>query len=65
MRCMTTGSDPLDVSEGVPYPTLAELRHECPVSRTASGAYFLAQYDDVLAATKDVETFQRACRLDA
>jgi len=62
MMCMTTSTDPLDVSDGVPYPTLAELRHECPVSRTASGAYFLARYDDVLAATKDVETFQSSFR---
>ena len=55
-------ADPLDASAGVPYGALAELRDACPVSRTASGAYFLARHDDVLAATKDIETFQASFR---
>src|SRR5712691_3062590 len=58
----TAHTDPIDVSGGVPYPALEDLRRSCPVSRTASGAYFLARYDDVLAATKDVETFQSSFR---
>jgi hypothetical protein len=36
-------ADPLDASAGVPYEVLAELRGACPVSRTPSGAYFLAR----------------------
>ena len=55
-------SDPLDVTAGVPYATLADLRATCPVSRTASGAYFLARHDDVLAATKDLDAFQASFR---
>lgn len=55
-------ADPLDASAGVPYERLAELRAECPVSRTASGAWFLTRYADVLAATKDVEAFQASFR---
>ena len=55
-------ADPLDASAGVPYERLAELRDACPVSRTASGAYFLARHDDVLAATKDIEVFQASFR---
>ena len=54
--------DPLDASAGVPYDALAVLRHECPVSRTPSGTYFLARHDDVLAATKNVETFHASFR---
>ncbi len=38
-------------------PEFARLRAEAPVTRTPSGAWYLARYDDVLAATKDVETF--------
>ncbi len=36
---------------------LARLRLEEPVSRTPSRAWFLARFDDVLAATKDPDTF--------
>ncbi len=35
----------------------ARLRSEEPVSRTPSGGWLLARYDDVLAATKDLDTF--------
>ena len=38
-------------------PEFARLRAEAPVTRTPSGAWYLARYDDVLAATKDVDTF--------
>src|SRR6478672_5506031 len=60
MRVMT--ADPLDSSAGVPYDVLAELRDACPVSRTPSGAYFLARHDDVLAATKNIDAFQASFR---
>ncbi|HSO97019.1 MAG TPA: cytochrome P450 [Acidimicrobiia bacterium] len=55
-------ADPLDISRGVPYDLLADLRRTCPVSQTPSGAYFLARHDDVLAATKDVDVFQASFR---
>ena len=55
-------TDPLDNSNGVPYEHLAELRATCPVSRTASGAFYLARYEDVLAATKNLEAFQASFR---
>ncbi len=42
---------------------LAGLRDACPVSRTSSGAYFLARHDDVLAATKDIDAFQASFRV--
>lgn len=38
-------------------PEFARLRAEAPVTRTPSGAWYLARYADVLAATKDVTTF--------
>src|SRR5438874_6262183 len=56
------GADPLDASAGVPYDLLASLRGVCPVSRTPSGAYFLARHDDVLAATKAIDVFQASFR---
>lgn len=43
MSAMTT--DPLDTSGGVPFAALADPRATCPVSRTSSGAYFLARYE--------------------
>lgn len=54
--------DPLDVSEGVPHDTLGDLRRSCPVSRTASGAYYLARHADVLEATKRIDAFQASFR---
>ncbi len=43
-------------------PEFARLRAEAPVTRTPSGAWYLARYDDVLAATKDVDTFVASFR---
>jgi cytochrome P450 len=57
-----TATDPLDISAGIPYEHLARLRAECPVSQTASGAWYLARYEDVLAATKDLDAFQASFR---
>jgi cytochrome P450 len=54
--------DPLDITGGVPYETLAHLRQECPVSKTASGAYFLARHADVATAARDVGMFQASFR---
>src|SRR5438105_2797274 len=58
-------ADPFDASAGVPYDLLADLRGACPVSRAASGAYFLARHDDVLAATKEVDVFEASFRAAA
>ncbi len=55
-------TDPFDASAGVPYQLLAQLRGNCPVSRTESGAYFLARHNDVLAATKEIGVFQASFR---
>ena len=55
-------ADPLDAREGVPYDLLATLRSNCPVSLTESGAYFLARYGDVLAATKNIDAFRASFR---
>jgi len=55
-------TDPLDTSAGIPYDAFEELRAECPVSKTAAGMYFLARYGDVMAATKDLESFHASFR---
>jgi len=39
-----------------------EIRQRCPVSRTPSGAWYLARYDDAVAGTKDVERFVASFR---
>ncbi len=57
-----SAADPLDVSDGPPYDHLARLRSGCPVSQTASGAWYLARYADVLTATKNVDAFQASFR---
>lgn len=54
--------DPLDVTAGVPFATLAELRARCPVSQTASGAWYLARHADVAEATKRIDAFQASFR---
>jgi cytochrome P450 len=54
--------DPLDATAADNLDGLARLRAEAPVHRCPAGAWFLARYDDVLAATKDVETFRASFR---
>ncbi len=53
--------DPFAHLEDVPYDTLAGLRAECPVARTPTG-WYLTKFDEVLDATKDVETFVSSFR---
>lgn len=53
--------DPFAYPEEVPHETLNELRAECPVARTPTG-WYLTKFDDVLAATRDVETFVSSFR---
>src|SRR5579872_7451946 len=56
----TVAGDPLALEAG--SPELARLRAEEPVTRAPSGAWFLARAADVLAATRDVETFVASFR---
>ncbi len=50
--------DPLDAKQGIPHAGLAALRAERPVHRTPGGVFYLALQEDVLAATRAVETFR-------
>jgi cytochrome P450 len=59
MRSVTT-FDPLSAPGD--SPGLEELRAKCPVAHTPSGPWYLARYDDVLAATQDVDLFQASFR---
>lgn len=59
---MTDFGDPLDTSAGIPYELFARLRAEAPVWRTATGVWFFSLFDDVLAATKDIESFKSSFR---
>jgi hypothetical protein len=59
---MTATFDPLDTTSAANLDGLARLRADDPVHRCPGGAWFLARYDDVLAATKDVETFRASFR---
>jgi cytochrome P450 len=57
-----TGFDPFDTTAPGVHEGLARLRAEAPVSRCPNQAWFLARYDDVLAAAKDVDTFRASFR---
>ena len=59
---MTATFDPLDATTADNLDGLAALRESEPVHRCPGGAWYLARYDDVLAATKDLETFQASFR---
>jgi cytochrome P450 len=59
---MTDFGDPLDTSAGIPYDVFSRLRAEAPVWRTANGVWFFSRFDDVLAATKDIESFKSSFR---
>jgi cytochrome P450 len=59
-RADTGVFDPLSAS--LDDPGFDDLRQRCPVSRTPSGAWFLARYDDAVAGTKDVERFVASFR---
>jgi cytochrome P450 len=60
MNAIKDVPDPLTVPAG--SPLLAGLRQQCPVSRTPGGSWYLARFDDVLDATKDVGTFVASFR---
>ena len=59
---MTATFDPLDTTAADNLDGLARLRADEPVHRCPGGAWFLSRYDDVLGATKDVETFRASFR---
>lgn len=59
---MSALGDPLDTNKGIPYEIFRQLRADAPVSRTPSGVWFFALYDDVLEATKDIESFKSSFR---
>jgi len=54
--------DPMDTGEGIPFDVYARLRREQPISKTSTGAWFLAKHGDLIAAAKDVETFRASMR---
>jgi cytochrome P450 len=55
-----TSPDPLRVPAD--SPVLTHLREQCPVSRTPGGQWYIARFDDVIGATKDVSTFVASFR---
>ena len=59
---MSDFGDPLDTSSGIPYDVFTRLRAEAPVWRTDTGVWFFSRFDDVLAATKDIESFKSSFR---
>ena len=38
-------------------PGFAELRQQCPVSKTEMGAWYFARYDDTVDGAKSVDRF--------
>ena len=54
--------DPLDTLTGVPHDVYRRLRAEQPISKTSSGAWFIARQDDLIAATNEVEVFRASMR---
>jgi cytochrome P450 len=59
---MSRFGDPLDTRGGIPYQVFRRLRAEAPVWKTPGGVWFFSLFDDVLAATKDIESFKSSFR---
>jgi cytochrome P450 len=57
----TIDFDPFQARDDVPHELFTRLRRECPVARTPTG-WYLARQDDVLEATKQVDTFVSSFR---
>ena len=49
--------DPDHATKGVPFDELAELRRDCPIARTPTGAWFLSRRQEIDAVLLDVESF--------
>ena len=56
-----TAFDPFEAADSIPYDEFAEIRRRCPVARTPTG-WYLSRRDDVLEATKSVDTFVSSFR---
>jgi cytochrome P450 family 142 subfamily A polypeptide 1 len=54
--------DPMDTSRGIPHEVYRRLRAERPISKTSSGAWFIARQDDLIAAAREVGTFRASMR---
>lgn len=54
--------DPMDTSLGIPHDVYRRLRAEQPISKTRTGAWFLAKQVDVIAAANEVEVFRASMR---
>ena len=54
--------DPMDTSAGIPHDVYRRLRQQSPISKTRSGAWFIAKQADLIAATKEVEVFRASMR---
>lgn len=50
--------DPRYVTDGVPFDSIARVRRERPVCPTPIGSWYLARYDLVEEALRDVETYR-------
>ena len=59
---LPTGFDPLDPDAPEYRDGLAALRADDPVHRCPSGAWFLSRFEDCLAASRDVHTFNASFR---
>lgn len=57
----TVEFDPFASTAEVPHEVFAEMRRSCPVARTPSG-WYLANYDDVVEATKHLDRFVSSFR---
>lgn len=57
----TIDFDPFAARDNIPHELFTELRAQCPVARTPTG-WYLARHDDVLEATKLVDTFVSSFR---
>ncbi|HEX3564312.1 MAG TPA: cytochrome P450 [Acidimicrobiales bacterium] len=57
---MTTydSNDPSQLTDGVPFDRLAQLRRETPVCPTPTGSWYVARFNDVEASLKNVGTFR-------
>jgi cytochrome P450 len=60
-QLMAEAVDPLSYADGY-REAHAELRARCPVSSTPTGPWYLATYERVDAATRDVDTFLASFR---
>ena len=54
--------DPMDTANGIPYDVYKKLREEQPISKTSTGAWFIAKQTDLVAAAKEVEIFRASMR---